>query len=354
MYYSDAYLNDLVTSEKSVPHIEKLSGKRIFITGAGGLICSSIVDFLIALNDERHYGIQVYVAGRDADRINSRFGAYAGHDSFHFAKYDASAEIEGSTPYDYIIHGASNANPGAYQSRPVETMLTNIIGVSNILKYADEHKCGRVLYISSSEVYGQKTSREPYRENDYGYLDILNPRACYPSSKRAAETLCASYAKEHGVDFVVVRPGHVYGPTCTKNDNRASSQFPKDVISGKDIIMKTPGTQMRSYCYALDCATAILTVLINGKSGEAYNISNRSSLATIRDIAEAFAEAGNRKVLFEGATEEEKASYNLMDNSSLNAEKLEALGWQGVFDLKTGTARTLVQMKYDQEQQKNR
>ena len=55
---------------------------------------------------------------------------------------------------------------------------------------------------------------DPFKESEYGYLDILNPRNAYASSKRASETLCASYYKQYGVKSCVVRPGHIYGPTA--------------------------------------------------------------------------------------------------------------------------------------------
>lgn len=116
----------------------------------------------------------------------------------------------------------------------------------------------RLLYVSSSEVYGNKTGNQPYKEKDYGYVDILNQRACYPSAKRAAETLCTAYGQEYGLDTVIVRPGHIYGPTITETDSRASAQFTQNAIEGEDIVMKSAGMQMRSYCYVLDCAYPIL------------------------------------------------------------------------------------------------
>ena len=169
----------------------------------------------------------------------------------------------------------------------------------------------------------------------------LNPRASYPSSKRAAETLCAAYKEEHGLDFVVIRPGHIYGPSITKTDSRASAQFTRNAKAGKDIVMKSAGTQLRSYCYTLDCASAILTALINGNNGEAYNISSRELVCSIRDIAEALAKAGNVNVVFENASETEKKGFNLMDNSSLNGAKLESLGWEPLYGISEGSEKTL-------------
>lgn len=341
MKYTETYLNDLIEISKSIPNRSAMYNCSVLITGANGLICSAIVDTLMSLNISENTDIQVYAAARNEKKISNRFQRYSDSKYFNYVEYDAVLPIKTDINVDYIIHGACNATPKMYSEQPVETMLANMIGTNNILRFGLEHNVKRILYISSSEVYGKKEDDLPYKESDYGYVDILNPRACYPSSKRAAETLCCTYAREYSLDTVIVRPGHIYGPTMTETDNRASSQFPRDVICGKDIVMKSLGNQLRSYCYVLDCASAILTVLTSGKSGEAYNISNINSVATIRQIAEQFAECGGRNLIFEVPTDKELGSYNLMENSCLASDKLESLGWNGLFDLKTGVRRTL-------------
>ena len=335
MVYTENYLSDLVKIRSSVPGLEKLAGSRVLITGAGGLICSALVDLLVSLDMD----IQVYAAGRSIEKLQARFAHWG--DRIRYLKYDALEPVAFEESFDYYIHGASNASPKAYGTQPVETMLGNLLGMQNLLNHAKNHGCKRVLYVSSSEVYGRKEGKDPYHEQEYGFVDILNPRACYPSSKRAAETLCAAYTQEYGVDTVIVRPGHIYGPTSTPTDDRASSQFPRDVLAGKDIVMKSAGTQLRSYCYVLDCVSAMTAVLLNGEKGKAYNISNRNSLVTIRQMAEAFAEAAGRKIIFENPTDAEAKSYNLMDNSALDATSLEDLGWYGRFDLNSGVQATL-------------
>ena len=186
-----------------------------------------------------------------------------------------------------------------------------------------------------------KEGNTPYQEEEYGFVDLLDPRSCYPSSKRAAETLCAAYGKEYGVDTVIVRPGHIYGPTATHSDNRASSQFPRDVLAGKDIVMKSSGAQLRSYCYVLDCVSAMLVVLLRGQTGSAYNISNAQSVATIREMAQAFADAAGKQLCFEDPSHSEKAAFNRMSHSDLTSDRLEALGWHGMFDLDKGVRATL-------------
>ena len=337
MTYTEKYLNDLRRIRTSVPNLEPLRGSRILVTGAGGLICSALVDFLLSLDMD----VKVYAAGRNPEKLQKRFSHWQGNADLFCVRYDALEPIDLDISFDYLIHGASNASPKAYSTQPVETMLANLTGIHNILRYAHTHQGKRVLYVSSSEVYGKKEGSQPYHEQEYGFVDILNPRACYPSSKRGAETLCAAYGQEYGIETVIVRPGHIYGPTATPTDDRASSQFPRDVLAGKDIVMKSAGSQLRSYCYVLDCVSAMVSVLLEGESGTAYNISNRDSVVTIRQMAEGFAHAAGRQIVFDNPSDAEAKSYNLMDNSALDASRLEALGWTGLFDLEAGVKATL-------------
>ncbi len=341
MNFTSTYLNDLSAVQSIIPNLDSIENSSILITGATGLVCSAIVDFLLNINSKCNAGITVYVAARNRQKALNRFSDITANSNVIYVDYDALEKVNWSFDVDYIIHGASPANPLLYATQPVETMMANINGIDNILKYAKGHKTKKVLLISSSEVYGKKDNVKPYGDTEYGYVDILNPRACYPSAKRACETLCAAYNAEFGVDSVVVRLGHVYGPTANRNDTRASSQFFYDVLDGHDIIMKSAGTQMRSYCYVVDCVSAIMTVLINGTSGKAYNVSNGDSVVTIRELAEEIAGFSNRKVVFENPLDIEKKGYNLMDNSSLDASSLEQLGWKGLFDIEIGVSHTL-------------
>jgi nucleoside-diphosphate-sugar epimerase len=341
MIYSAGYWDDVRTVCEHIPKIEKLNNKRILITGATGMICSSVVEILEYLNREFNAGIEILLAGRSEERVRGRFPK-----SFHFSylSYDATKPFHMDADADYIIHGASNANPAVFADEPVETLLGNVVGVNSLLELAKE-KNARLLYLSSSEVYGNKDGRQPYSENDYGFVDILNPRACYPNGKRTAETLCAAYGAEYGVDTVIVRPGHIYGPTITERDTRASAQFTRNVLNGEKIVMKSAGTQLRSYCYTLDCASAILTVLINGETGAAYNISNKDSVVTIREFADALADYAGTQIEFENPSDAECKGYNMMSNSSLDSQKLEELGWSAVFNLPEGVKHTVDYMK---------
>lgn len=339
--YCDEYWDDVDRVIGCVPGLETIFDSTILVTGATGMICSSVVDILVRLNRRYNAGITIYLAGRNRERLEARFSPFVSGQDYSFVYHDATKSQEFSIHADYVIHGASNANPAVYSKEPVETMLANIIGLNDLLAWAARINSKRILYISSSEVYGNINEVRAYKEDDYGYVDILNQRACYPSAKRAAETLCVAYGEEYGVDTVIVRPGHIYGPSISDTDSRASAQFTRKAASGEDIVMKSAGLQMRSYCYTLDCASAILAVLLRGERGNAYNISNKESISSISDIANALAKAVDRKVVYENASELEKKGYNMMSNSSLDATKLEQLGWRALFDLQQGATRTL-------------
>ena len=272
--------NNLWTSDideilKELPELSTLDGKTIMITGCTGLICSAVVDVLIRWNVTHQGKIQILAAGRSSKKIIERFAPYKNERWFSHVPYDASSLFNNLTlSCDYIIHGASNAAPSDIMREPVETMMSNFVGVKSLLDYAKAIQVKRILYISSSEVYGKKEVDKPSKPTEYGWIDILSSRSSYSIGKCAAETLCASYYDEYGVDSVIVRPGHIYGPTALKTDSRVSSLWAHSVACGEDIVMKSTGEQIRSYCYCLDCASAIITVLLKGESIHAYNISN--------------------------------------------------------------------------------
>lgn len=342
IYDNPIWFQDIDLVLETFPEFSKLAGKSVLITGAGGLICSAFTDVLIRYNETHKVKISILAAGRSEEKLRQRFGAYFEKEYFSFVRYDANVESLSIAQHaDYIIHGASNASPNKIVKEPVETMLSNFTGLNALLKYAQKVGTRRLLYISSSEVYGKKSDSLPYEETEYGYIDLLNPRNSYSVGKRAAETLCAAYSDEYGVDTVIVRPGHIYGPTASKTDNRVSSAWAYSAACGENIVMKSDGAQLRSYCYCLDCASAILKVLLSGESSHAYNISNPDSVISIRQMAEILAKAGNIQLLMDLPTEEERKGFNPMSNSSLNSENLRDLGWRGVFDAKTGFEHTV-------------
>lgn len=332
---------DLARAAASIPEGAPVPGTYL-VTGASGLIGSALVELLLHLRDQCGKGIVVVAAGRSPERLATRFGK---RDGLEFLEYDAMRPLAFDKNADFIVHAASNASPELYVSDPCGTLEANILGTREILKFARSARTNKVLYVSSSEVYGVRRRPGPAAEDDYGSVNPLLVRSSYAEGKRAAEAICAAYASQYGVKACVVRPGHIYGPTATASDKRVSSVFPRLAARGEALVLKSAGLQRRSYCHCLDCATAILAILAAGKTAEAYNVSNPSSVITIREMAELVAEAGNVPLRCAEPTKDEKAAFNPMDDSSLNSERLLALGWHPAFDARGGFTRTVATLK---------
>ena len=319
----NSYQDDILQVFNADLPWEQLSGCNILVTGATGLIGGCLVETLM-MNPQRDY--QLFASGRNEERAKLRFKEFAGNPGFHFVKYDVMQPLNSDVNYDYIIHAASNANPNFYAIQPVEVIKANIDGVANLMEYGLHHGMKRFLYISSGEVYGEGDGRV-FTEDYSGYVDCTKPRSCYPSSKRAAETLCVAYAEEYGADVVIARPCHVYGPHFTKQDNRVYAQFIKNVLRGENIVMKSTGEQFRSWCYVVDCVSALLHIILKGECGEAYNIADDKSNISIKELAEIVAETGGKEVVIDAPEATEKKGFNVVKKSVFATEKIKSLGW---------------------------
>lgn len=343
IYSSKTYISDLDVCLAHVVGLDKLNGKTVLITGATGTIGSFVTDVLLRYNETGRGKVMVYAAGRNVDRLNKQ---YATHFSFKALSYDINREIYFNVRSDYIMHMAGNAHPTAFGLDPVGTLMGTVNSTYNLLEYGRKHYCKRLLYVSSGEVYGKgDLSLEEFDENYAGYLNPQEVRSCYPMAKRTAENICASYSKQYGLDTVVVRPCHTYGPCITVSDSRAHAQFIRNAIRDEDITLKSPGTQMRSYNYVADCASAILTVLLNGKSSESYNIANSQAKCSIADLAKLIADEAGVKARFAKPTDEEISNRIFITRQILSSKKIESLGWKGAFSLKLGINHTLKILK---------
>ena len=142
------------------------------------------------------------------------------------------------------------------------------------------------------EVYGNidLSRKEPLKEEDYGCIDILNPRSSYPVGKRAAEALCSAYYNEFGVPVKVARLAQTLGAGVDYNDNRVFAQFARNIVEKKDIVLKTKGESVRNYIYVTDAITAIFAMLEKGVNGDVYNVANPETACSIKEMAEMLCE----------------------------------------------------------------
>lgn len=326
-YESDTYREDLTVAARNSIGIEQLHGKKILITGATGTIGSFLTDTVLAYNESKQADISIYIAGRSPEKMRDIFAKYIFIPQVQCLKYDILQPITFDMPVDYVIHAGGNAHPAAFHADPVGTVMGSVEGTHRLLQYAKQHGAKRFLYISSGEVYSD--------------LDSMSVRSCYPIGKRAAENLCAAYNSQYGLETVVVRLCHTFGPTMTREDNRATVQFFRNAVNGEDIVLKSAGTQRRSYCYVADSASAILTTLFKGESGEAYDSANPDFVVTIAELAHLIAEIAGVHVVFENPTQTEILQQSPIKSQVLNSEKLERLGWMGKYDARYGIENML-------------
>ncbi len=246
--------------------------KKVLIMGATGLIGSFLTDVLVYYNRYINVQFDIWAMGRSLKRLQNRF-SYVVEDEIHLWEHDINLPLNTDIEFDYIFHLASNADPAAYKSYPVETITTNVRGTLNILEYLDKHKESKVLFASTMEVYGESEGKR-IKENDYGAMDFNCIRAGYPESKRVSELLYKSAIEQYGINAYIARMGYIYGPTMTDSDNKVVAQFLRDGMNRNDLELQSLGEQKRTYCYVADAVTGMIQIISSGESGEAYNVAD--------------------------------------------------------------------------------
>ncbi len=322
---------------------DKLKNKSIMISGATGLIGSMLID-VIMMKNLKGLNCIVYALGRSKTKMFNRFEYCFDNSYFNFIEYDVNKKLEMNSilKIDYILHLASNTHPMQYATDPIGTITTNIIGVQNLLDFAVEHKTTRFAFASSNEIYGENRGDvEKFDEKYCGYIDCNTTRAGYPESKRCGEALCQAYVAQKGLDIVIPRLTRTYGPTLLKTDTKALSQFIHKGIAAEDIVLKSEGNQYYSYLYVMDSVSGLLTVLLKGKCGEAYNIADEASDVTLKDLAKIIADYVDKNVIFKLPDVVESAGYSKATKARLDSAKLNKLEWKARYDINTGLRRTI-------------
>ena len=315
---------------------DKLRGKTLLITGATGFIGSYIIRALLLKNETDELGVKLLALVRNRERAEKMYGT---NENLDYIVQDVCSPLPTDKKADYIIHCASNAAPKEYSMYPVETMKTNFFGTINLLDYAKAVNASSFLYVSTIEIYGTTRGLDTIPEDTYGTIDAMKVRSCYPLSKKSCETLCVSYSDEYGVPVKIGRLSYIFGPGMREGDSKIVAVFPKCIADGENIVMKSKGEQLRSYTYVTDAITALFTVLLDGESGEAYNIASTKCITTIAGIAQTLVDSypeKGLKVIFDLPTEAEAKGFSLIENAVLDSSKLESLGWESQTDLKTG------------------
>ena len=298
-------------------------GKTILVTGATGLIGKLCVKSLL----NSGYNTQVIALVRDEEKAKNIFGESK---RLTYLVQDINQRINTTRRVDYIIHAASTTSSKDFVEKPVETIYTAINGSRNVLEFAKNKRLEGMVYLSSLEIYGVN-EKENIKEEDYSYIDILNPRSSYSESKKMVETMCISYGTEYGVPVKIARLAQTFGAGVSISDNRVFAQFAKAIINKENIVLHTKGETKRNYCYTTDAVRGIFTILTKGENNNAYNVANENSYCSISEMAHLLE---NEYTKVEYKIDEINRGYNPTVKIALNTQKLNALGWEAKVNLK--------------------
>lgn len=163
-----------------------------------------------------------------------------------------------------------------------------------------------------------------------------------------AEGICGAYAHEYQVPVKTARLAQTFGAGINREENRVFAQFAHSILDGTDIVLHTDGSKAHCYCYTTDAVLGLLTVLLCGQNGEAYNISNEATFGTIREMAELLVDKypqSGSKLVFDIPEDANKYGYAPTSRMLINAEKLNALGWKAQVDLPEMFERLMAYMQ---------
>ncbi len=325
----DVLTRDIEAFASSFPLKDELNGARFLITGATGLIGSTLIRCLSALEED----IKIVAPVRNIEKAHAMFGEEYGDVAFlPFDLLGGDYSLLGDV--DYIVHCASPTASKYFVSNPVETINTIFNGTKAVLDYSVKHKVKCVVFLSSLEVYGTvHDDSKPIDESFQGYIDPQDIRSSYPMAKRAAENLCVAYAKEYGVPVGIARLTQTTGAGISRDDNRIIAQFARLASKGEDIVLHTTGESARPYCYTTDAASAILYILLKGGHGTAYNVANDETYISARGMAEYLKANFNMSISIK-VEPDRNCGYAPPTKLRLSSAKLRSLGWEPQYGLK--------------------
>ena len=322
----------------------KFNNQTILITGANGHIASYIAYTFAFQIINRGLNAKLLLLSRNFDKLKKRFGHLISP-NIKLIVHDISEELDFNEHIDFIYHFAGNASPYYIKTDPVGIMRANIIGTMNVAELARTNG-SKIIFSSSREVYGQTEGLALLKEEDFGKVELLDARSCYPESKRAAEAILNSYRLQYNVPFVIARIAHCYGPEMKiGNDGRVMQDFISNAVNNEDIIIKSDGQALRAFCYITDVISCLLILSINGVIGEAYNISNEDEEITIAELANKIASiTGNINVQLKGS-DSDSSLYCSYKRVGLNCSKAKRLGWNPRIGLESGLTKTIMSFK---------
>lgn len=305
------------------------SQKRVLVTGGAGFIGSHLCERLLA------EGHDVLCVDNLYSSSKQNIDHLIGNPYFEHLRHDVTFPLY--VEVDEIYNLACPASPVMYQTDPVQTTKTSVLGAINMLGLAKRMRC-RILQASTSEVYGDPTVH-PQKESYWGNVNPIGPRACYDEGKRCAETLFFDYHRQHGLEVKVARIFNTYGPRMHISDGRVVSNFVVQALRGEDLTIYGDGSQTRSFCYVDDLVSALIA-LMNSPADVTgpINLGNPAELR-IGDLAKQVIEmTGSSSKIVQKPLPQDDPVQRRPDASKAK----ELLDWQASVPLDEGLKMTIV------------
>jgi nucleoside-diphosphate-sugar epimerase len=203
------------------------------------------------------------------DNIQSLFD----NPRFTFLQHDITQPFETDIDVEAIFHLASPASPVGYMEHPIETILVNSQGTYRMLELARKNNA-RFLVSSTSEIYGDPLVH-PQREDYWGNVNPIGPRACYDESKRLSETLTMEFYRQYNLDARIVRIFNTYGPNSQIHDGRMIPNFITQALKNEPLTIYGDGNKTRSITYVSDLVDGLLRAMFTpNTAGEVFNLGS--------------------------------------------------------------------------------
>jgi len=300
---------------------------RILVTGGAGFIGSHLCDRLLAEGHEVVCLDNFFTGSRD----NIQEALKSPH--FEVIEHDVVEPID--VEVDRIFHLACPASPIHYQTDPVRTVKTCVVGTVRMLELAHE-KGARILLSSTSEVYGDP-DQHPQTEAYWGNVNPIGLRSCYDEGKRVAETLFFDFHRQLGLETRVVRIFNTYGPRLHRQDGRVVSNFIMQSLRGESLTLYGKGQQTRCFCYVDDLVDGLIRMMDQDDHPGPINIGNPHEI-TIGQLAERVIDLTNNPT---GITYQPLPQDDPRRRCPDITRAREVLGWEPHVDLNTGLNRTI-------------
>ena len=258
---------------------QALAGERLFITGGTGFFGSWLLQSMCAARLRYGLDLSATVLTRDPIAAAAGLALAPGHDFIQWHQGDLRTFTDPPGAFTHLLHIATPASTGFSETSSVDMLDILVEGTRRVLELARRAGVKRALLTSSGAVYGvQPPEMEQFEEDYLGCPDCLNPGTTYGEGKRLAEQLFALYAERHGLEAVVARCFAFLGPHLPLGGHFAAGNFIADALEGRPIQVRGDGRPLRSYMYPTDLVTWLVTMLVHGASGRAYNVGSDQAL----------------------------------------------------------------------------